>query len=190
MIETGDGHRLVDGRAPGLRHAARRGLPGAPVGPGLRARHLLAAPLRADRPGDRAALHAAQARRRRPGPLRGHQLDAVGGGGAGLRVRLLAGRAQRARHVGGPVRRLRQRRPGGDRPVHLLGRAQVAADVGPRDACCRTATRARGRSTPRRGSSATCSSAPRTTCRSPTARRRPTTSTSCAASCTATSASR
>ena len=67
-----------------------------------------------------------------PGPLRGDQLDAVGGGGAGLRVRLHAGRAQRAHHVGGAVRRLRQRRAGGVRPVHLLGRAQVAAHVGPR----------------------------------------------------------
>ena len=67
-----------------------------------------------------------------PGPLRGHQLDAVGGGGAGLRVRLHAGRAQRARHVGGAVRRLRQRRAGGVRPVHVVGRAQVAAHVGPR----------------------------------------------------------
>ncbi len=47
---------------------------------------------------------------------------------------------------------------------------------------CRTATRARDRSIPRRGSSASCSSAPRTTCRSPTARPRPTTSTSFAAS--------
>ena len=35
------------------------------------------------------------------------------------------------------------------------------------------AMRARGRSTPRPGSSATCSFAPKTTCRSPTARRRP-----------------
>ena len=125
-------HRLVDGRAPGVRHAAERGLPGAPVRPGQRARHLLAAPLGAGRPGDRAPLHAAQVRLARPGPLRGHQLDAVGGGGARLRVRLLAGRAQRARHVGGAVRRLRQRRAGRDRPVHLLGRAQVAAHVGPR----------------------------------------------------------
>ena len=67
-----------------------------------------------------------------PGPLRGDQLDAVGGGGAGVRVRLHADRAQCARHVGGAVRRLRQRRAGGVRPVHLLGRAQVAQDVGPR----------------------------------------------------------
>ena len=84
--------------------------------------------------------------------------------------------------VGGAVRRLRQRRAGGVRPVHLLGRAQVAAHVGPRAACCRTATKGRGRSTPRRGSSASCRCAPRTTCRSPTAPRRPTTSTSCAGS--------
>ena len=183
-------HRLVDGRAPGVRHAAQRGLPRAPVGPGQRARHLLAAPLGADRPGDRAPLHAAEVRLARPGPLRGHQLDAVGGGGAGLRVRLHAGRAQRARHVGGAVRRLRQRRAGGVRPVHLLGRAQVAADVGPR---LPAAARLRGpgaRSTPRRGSSASCSCARRTTGRSPTARRPPTTSTSCAGSCTASSASR
>ena len=36
--------------------------------------------------------------------------------------------------VGSPVRRLRQWRPGGDRPVHLLGRTQVAAHVRPRPA--------------------------------------------------------
>ena len=69
---------------------------------------------------------------RRPGALRGHQLDAVGGGRARLRVRLLARRAERADAVGGAVRRLRQRRAGGLRPVHLVGRAQVAAHVRPR----------------------------------------------------------
>ena len=57
-------------------------------------------------------------------------------------------------------------------------------------ACCRTATRGRGRSIPRPGSSASCRCARKTTCRSRTARRRPTTSTSCAASCIASSASR
>ncbi len=54
------GHRLGDGRGAGLRLAARRGPSGAPVRPGLRARHLLAAPFGADRPGDRGALHPAQ----------------------------------------------------------------------------------------------------------------------------------
>ena len=58
------GHRLGDRRGAGLRLAARRGPSGPPVRPGLRARHLLAAPLGADRPGDRGALHAAQPHRR------------------------------------------------------------------------------------------------------------------------------
>ena len=69
---------------------------------------------------------------REAGALRGHQLDALGGGGARLRVRLFARRAERADALGGAVRRLRQRRAGAVRPVHLLGRAQVAAHVGPR----------------------------------------------------------
>ena len=125
-----------------------------------------------------------------PGALRGHQLDAVGRGRARLRIRLFARRAQRADLVGGAVRRLRQRRAGAVRPVHLVGRAQMAAHVRPGLPACRTATRARGRSIPRRGSSAFCRCAPRTICRSPTARRRPTISTSCAASSSATSASR
>jgi 2-oxoglutarate dehydrogenase E1 component len=47
-------------------------------------------------------------------------------------------------------------------------------------ACCRTAMRARVRNTPRPASSAGCRCAPKTTCRSPTSPRRPTTSTSCA----------
>ena len=123
-------------------------------------------------------------------PLRGHQLDAVGGGRARLRVRLFARRAERADAVGGAVRRFRQRRAGGVRPVHLVGRAQVAAHVRSRLPAAARLRRARGRSIPRRGSSASCRCAPRTTCRSPTARRRRTTSTSCAASSSATSASR
>ena len=119
---------------------------------------------------------------RRAGALRGHQLDALGRGGARLRVRLLARRAERADAVGGAVRRLRQRRAGAcstssSRRASASGCACPASS-----ACCRTATRARGRSIPRRGSSASCRCAPRTTCRSPTARRRRTTSTSCAGS--------
>ena len=70
--------------------------------------------------------------RRRPGALRGHQFDAVGRGRARLRIRLFARRAECADPVGGAVRRFRQRRAGGVRPVHLVGRAQMAAHVGPR----------------------------------------------------------
>jgi len=137
----GRGDRLVDRRAPGLRHPAGAGLSGAPVRPGQRARHLHPAPLRDRRPEDRGGLFPAPQPGAQPGALRGAGLGAVGGGGAGLRVRLLADRPQYARHVGGPVRRLRQRRPGGDRPVHLVGRAQVAADERPRHA---VAARLRG----------------------------------------------
>ena len=61
-------------------------------------------------------------------------------------------------------------------------RAQVAAACPASSASCRTATKARGRSIPRPGWSASCSSAPKTTCRSPTSPRRRTISTSCAVS--------
>ena len=125
-------HRLGDRRGAGVLHAAA-GRPSRPaVGTGLRARHLLAAPFGADRPGRREPLHAVQPSRPRPGPLRGHQLAAVGRGGARLRVRLFAGRAEGAGDVGSAVRRLRQRRAGAVRPVHLVGRAQMAAHVRPR----------------------------------------------------------
>ena len=61
-------------------------------------------------------------------------------------------------------------------------RAQVAAHVRARLPAAARLRRARGRSIPRRGSSDTCSSARKTTCRWPIARRRRTTSTSCAGS--------
>ena len=54
------GHRLGDGRGAGLLLAAARRPSGAAVRPGHRARHLLAAPFGADRPGERGPLHPAQ----------------------------------------------------------------------------------------------------------------------------------
>ena len=131
-IESGDGDRLVHRRSARLRLAPGRWLSGSPFGPGQRTRHLLAAPFGADRSADRGALHPAEPYPRRAGALRSHQLDAVGRGGARLRIRLFARRAERARPVGGAVRRLRQRRAGRVRPVHLRRRAQMAAHVGPR----------------------------------------------------------
>ena len=96
------------------------------------------------------------------------QQPAVGDGVPRLRVRLLAGGAGDAGAVGGAVRRLRQRRAGDDRPVHHPGPGQVGPDLAP-DAAA--AARLRGRrapSTPRPGSSASCSSPPRATSASPT----------------------
>ena len=68
--------------------------------------------------------------------------------------------------LGSAVRRLRQRRAGGDRPVHQLGRSRSGAASAASRCCCRTATKGRARSTRRRASSASCSCAPSTTCRS------------------------
>ena len=51
------------------------------------------------------------------------------------------------------------------RPVHRQRRDQVAAHVRPGAAAAARLRRARGRSIPRRGSSAICSSAPSATCR-------------------------
>ena len=65
----GPGDRLGDGRASGVRDDPRGGLSGAPVGPGLRARHVLAAPFGAERPGRRIPLHPAQQHLRNSGPL-------------------------------------------------------------------------------------------------------------------------
>ena len=176
------GHRLGDRRGARLLLAAARRPSGAALRPGHRARHLLAAPLGAGRPGERGPLHPVQPRARGPGPLRGHQLDAVGRGGARLRVRLLAGRARTRSRCG---RRSSATSPTARRWCSTSSSRRASASgcaCRAWSACCRTATRGRGRSIPRRGSSASCRCAPRTTCRSPTAPRRPTTSTSCAGS--------
>jgi 2-oxoglutarate dehydrogenase E1 component len=58
---------------------------------------------------------------RGPGAVRGDRLDAVGIRRAGFRIRLFAGRTQRAGDVGGAVRRLCQWRADHVRPVHLSG---------------------------------------------------------------------
>ena len=156
--DGGDGHRrrLGHGRAPGVRHPAGGRLPRAPLRPGQRARHLLAAPCGAGRPGDRAPLHAAQVCLARSGPLRGDQLDAVGGGGAGLRVRLHRWPSPTRSSCGRPSSATSPTAPRSCSTSSC--RPPSASGSGPRasSACCRTATRARGPSTPRRGWSATC----------------------------------
>jgi 2-oxoglutarate dehydrogenase complex dehydrogenase (E1) component-like enzyme len=64
-------------------------------------------------------------------PVHRDRLGAVGRSGAGLRIRLLDRRTEHADHLGSPVRRLRQRRPGRHRPVHRFGRSEVGPRLGP-----------------------------------------------------------
>ena len=80
--------------------------------------------------GRREPLHPAQPPRQRTRPTSRLRQPALRGGRARLRLRLLARRAAHADHLGGPVRRLRQRRPGDHRPVHRLGRVEVGAASG------------------------------------------------------------
>ena len=115
------------------RDAAERRLFDPAFGAGQRARHVLSPPRRAARPEPRALgpghLRAAAARQRQAGRFRRHRLAALGRGGGGLRVRLRDFEPERARDLGSAVRRLRQRRAGGDRPVHRLGRSEVGPHV-------------------------------------------------------------
>lgn len=62
------------------------------------------------RPAHRRGAHAAGLARLAGRRLRTLRIDVVRTGGTGLRVRLLSGSARRSGAVGGPVRRLRQRR--------------------------------------------------------------------------------
>src|SRR5690625_90936 len=66
-----------------------------------------------------------------PGPVQvlGVRLLAERVRSAGVRVRLLRGAPGRPGGLGGAVRRLRQRRPDGDRRVHLLCAAEVGTDL-------------------------------------------------------------
>ena len=120
-------HRLADGRAARLRHAAQGGHPDPARRPGQPPRHVRAAPRGAHRQEQRGGVDAAALPRRGPGPLLGLRLAPVGVRRDGLRVRLLRRAPRRPRAVGGPVRRLRQRRPDDRRRVHL----QLRAEVGP-----------------------------------------------------------
>ncbi len=107
-----------------------------------------------------------------------------------LRIRLLDLGAEHAGDLGSAVRRFRQRRAGRrSTSSSPPARSSGAACAGSR-CCCRTATRGRGRSTRRRGPSATCSCAPSTTCRSACRPRRRRSTTCCAGRWCATSASR
>ena len=121
--------RLGLRRDAGVRQHPRRRQLDPLHRPGRRPRHVLPSPRGAARAGHRRALHAAAAHRRAPAVVPDHRLGAVRRSRARLRIRLLDHRSFRARHLGRPVRRLRERRAGHHRPVHQLGRSQVGPPV-------------------------------------------------------------
>ncbi len=133
--------RLRPGRGPRLRLAADRGRPHPAHRPGHRARHLLPPSPRPPRREHRPQVHADAEPRGRLGAVRALQQPALGDRLPRLRVRLLGGHAERAGPLGGPVRRLRQRRPGDRRQLHRLRRVEVGPDQPPHPAA---AARLRG----------------------------------------------
>ena len=80
-------------------------------------------------PADRRDVHAAAEPPRVCGVLRDLQLGALGVRGARIRARLLDRGSGRARPLGGPVRRLRERCPDRRRPVHRLGPLEMGPDL-------------------------------------------------------------
>ena len=174
--------RLGDRRGAGARVAARRGPPGPPVRPGQRARHLHPAPFGAHRPGDRRPLHPAQPHPRRARPA------ARSSTRCSPRRRCSA--SNTATRWPSPTRWCCGRRSSATSPTARRScstsssRPASASGCGCPGLVCLLphGYDGQGPSTPRRAWSATCRAAPRTTGRSPTARRRPTTSTSCAGS--------
>ncbi len=94
MIDDGAGIDWAMAEALAFGTLLNEGTPVRLSGQDVRARHLLPAPRRAGRSGNREEIHAAQPHGQGTGALRSHQLHAVGRGGAGLRIRLQPRRAQ------------------------------------------------------------------------------------------------
>ena len=181
-IETGEGIDWATGEALAFCSLLKEGHPRTPVRSGQRARHILAAPLGAVRSEYRGALHPVQSSRRVPGRA------------TRCSIRCCRKRPCSASSTAiPPPSRTRSRcgkrssatSPTAHRSCSTSSSRRASANgcaCRVSCACCRTATRVRDRSIPRRGSSVSCRCARKTTCRSPTAPRRRTTSTSCAGS--------
>ncbi len=134
MFETGNGFDWATAEALAFGTLLNEGYPVRLSGQDSHARHLLAAPCRPRRSGDRRALRPARPYPRRPGRIRSGRFAALRRSGAGFRIWLQLGRAPRVAPLGSTVRRFRQRRPGHHRSVHRLGRNEMAAHVRARDA--------------------------------------------------------
>ena len=119
----------------------QEGVPDSDGGPGRAARHVCAEARGVPRPLQRRRVDAAAVPVSRPGPPAHLRLAAERVRVPWLRVRLLGRAARCPRGVGGPVRRLRQRRADGHGRVHLVGRAEVGPVIVRRDA---SAARLRG----------------------------------------------
>ena len=138
--------RLGHGREPGLRFAAGFRLRCPHFRRGCRARHLLPPPCRLPRPGSRELGRRHLSPAEEPAgkavefPLL--RFGAVRRGGSCLRVRLCLGQSLRNGDLGSAVRRLRERRPGRDRPVHRFRRSQVGPRLRSRHAAAARLRRA------------------------------------------------
>ncbi len=166
------------------------GIPDSHERTGLAPRHLQPAPLGSARYRRRDRVRAAAQHRPRAGPLRHLQLNSFRSRSHGLRIRLQPRLSRSAGSLGSAIRRLRQRRASGHRPVRERGRRQVGTCSPASSFCCRMATKARARNTPARASSASCNSRPATISRSASRRTPRSISTCCAARRCVTGASR
>ena len=156
--------RLGDGRGAGARHDPRRRHPDPVDRRGRRARHVQPSPRGVPRREHRQAVRAAAGVPAGAGVVRDPQQPADRERHDRLRVRLQHPGARSPRDLGSAVRRLHQRRAGDARPVRHLRPRQVGTEAVARASCCRTATRARARSTRARGPSAFCRRPPTSTC--------------------------